>query len=192
MTDKVIGLWGDSITYGANDTEALGWAGRLRKSFPVESDVDVYNFGVCGDTTDDILKRFVIEANSIKPNIVVFAVGINDAKYPLNESMNKVPLERYKENMRELIKAAKDYTNTIYVVSATKADEAYMRKSGTRFVNDVIKTYNDFLQDLSTSEGLTFINVFDTLDIRTDLADGLHPNAQGYTKMFDVIREVVK
>ncbi len=27
-----IGIWGDSITYGAGDSEALGWVGRLRKS----------------------------------------------------------------------------------------------------------------------------------------------------------------
>jgi lysophospholipase L1-like esterase len=31
-------------------------------------------------------------------------------------------------------------------------------------------------------------NVFETLDPATDLDDGLHPNAQGYQKMFEVIK----
>ncbi len=187
-----IGIWGDSITYGAGDSEALGWVGRLRKLLEKNDDISVYNFGVCGDTTDDLLKRFSVEAEAIKPNVVVFAIGINDSKYPVDETTNKVPLERYKQNMHELLRLAREHTNKIYVVGATKVEEAYIRKSGTRFENKVIQTYNDFLKDVCKSENLTYVDVFDVLDAHADLDDGLHPNAQGYDKLFETIKEFIR
>ncbi len=187
-----IGIWGDSITYGAGDSEALGWVGRLRKSFGIKNDIGVYNFGVCGDTTDDLLKRFSVEADAIKPNIIVFAIGINDSKYPAGETESLISLEKYKQNMRELLKLSKNYTDKIIVVGATKADEALTRKSGARFVNAVIQTYNDFLEEFSGLESLTYVDVFDVLDIHTDLEDGLHPNAQGYEQLFGAIKGFLK
>ena len=187
-----IGIWGDSITYGAGDSEALGWVGRLRKLLETNDDVSVYNFGICGDTTDDLLKRFSVEANAIGPHVIVFAIGINDSKYPAGETQNVIPLETYKQNMRELLKLAKKYTDRIIIVGATKADETLMRKSGTRFINTVIQTYNDFLKEFSESEGLTYIDVFNVLDINIDLDDGLHPNAQGYEKLFVAIQGFIK
>ncbi|MDP2630727.1 MAG: SGNH/GDSL hydrolase family protein [Candidatus Uhrbacteria bacterium] len=187
-----IGIWGDSITYGAGDSEALGWVGRLRKLLEKGDDVGVYNFGICGDTTDDLLKRFSVEADAIKPNIIVFAIGINDSKYPVGETENVIPLEKYEQNMQELLKLARNHTDKITIVGATKADETLVRKSGARFVNEVILTYNNFLKELSESESLTYVDVFDVLDIDTDLDDGLHPNAQGYEKLFGTIKEFVK
>lgn len=187
-----IGIWGDSITYGAGDSEALGWVGRLRRSLETKDDIGVYNFGVCGDTTDDLLKRFSVEADAIKPNIIVFAIGINDSKYPAGETENIIPLEKYKQNMRVLLNLARGYTDKIYIVGATKVDENIVRGSGTRFVNETIQTYNDFLKDFSKEEGLIFIDVFNTIDTSTDLDDGLHPNASGYEKLFKTIREFIK
>lgn len=187
-----IGIWGDSITYGAGDSEAFGWVGRLRKLLEKNDDVSVYNFGICGDTTNDLLKRFSVEADAIKPNVVVFAIGINDSKYPVGETENVVPLEKYKQNMLELLKLAKNYTDKVIIVGATKANEAIVRGSGMRFVNAIIQTYNDFLKEFSESEGLTYVDVFDVLDINTDLDDGLHPNAQGYGKLFGTIKNFVK
>lgn len=187
-----IGIWGDSITYGAGDSEALGWVGRLRKSLETKDDIGVYNFGVCGDTTDNLLKRFSVEADAIKPNVIVLAIGINDSKYPVGETVNRIPLEKYKQNMRTLIKLAKGYSGKIYIVGATKVDEALVRDSGTRFVNEMIQSYNKFLKEFSESEGLIYVDVFDVLDVNTDLDDGLHPSAQGYEKLFNTIREFVK
>ena len=76
-----IGFWGDSITYGAQDSEALGWVGRIRKLLSVDNYRELYNFGVCGDTSESLLERFQEEAIKVKPDIIMFAVGVNDSKY---------------------------------------------------------------------------------------------------------------
>ena len=186
-----IGVWGDSITYGAGDGEALGWVGRFRKSLVENDDVSVYNFGVCGDTTEDLLKRFVIEAESIEARIVLFAIGINDSKYPVGKEESLVSLEKYKENMNELVDLAKKFTDKIYLIGPTKADEDVLRGSGSVFQNDIIKKYNDCVKDISETKGVVSIDVFDVLDIKTDLEDGLHPNSQGYDKMYRAIASEV-
>lgn len=182
-----IGIWGDSITYGECDSEGLGWVGRLRSSFPIENYVGVYNRGVCGDTTEDLLKRFSVEAGSIKPEKIVFAIGINDSKYAAGETSNKVSVEQFKSNMRSLVQQAKFHTENIYIVGAIKVDDAFARQGGTRFVNDDIELYNNALEEIAREEKLTFFDVFEVLNPATDLHDGLHPNAAGYRKLFTQI-----
>lgn len=182
-----IGIWGDSITFGECDSEALGWVGRLRKA--LLDSANVYNRGVCGDTTEDLLKRFSVEADSLEPSQIVFAIGINDSKFLPNATENNIPLERFKENMKELLSRARKYTDQITLVGPTRVYEQRDSKSGTRFVNEEIQKYEDSLKELAQTEGLTFISLADALNIDGDLDDGLHPNAQGYEKMFKVIFE---
>lgn len=182
-----IGVWGDSITYGKCDSEALGWVGRIRKSYPIGENGHVYNRGIGGDTSEDLLKRFALEVESIEPEVIVFAIGINDSKYPAGESENLVPIEKFKENMRSLVKQAKEHTVKIYIVSCTSVEPDLQRSSGTRFTNERIAIYNSFLKELAEREKLQFIDVSNVLDTSTDLQDGLHPNASGYEKLAQVI-----
>jgi lysophospholipase L1-like esterase len=184
---KTVGVWGDSITYGACDPEALGWVGRLRKLLDTNDYGSVYNFGVCGDTSEDLLERFSVEANSIEPNVIILAIGINDSKYPVGQSTNLVPFEKYRTNIEALLIQARKYTDKIFVVGAKQVDESRMKPGYSRFENKTIQTYNKFLKKFCEDERLTFLDVFDVLDIKTDLYEGLHPNAQGYDKLFKAI-----
>lgn len=180
-----IGIWGDSITFGECDSEALGWVGRLRKAWLDLA--NVYNRGVCGDTSEDLLKRFSIEAASIEPNRIIFAIGINDSKFLPNATSNNVPIEKFRENIKELVARARKYTEDISLIGPTQVYEERDSKSGTRFINAEIQKYDDFLKDFADTENLKFISMANVLNIDEDLDDGLHPNAQGYEKMFEVV-----
>ena len=186
-----IGIWGDSITYGQCDPEGLGWVGRLRRFLPTGDSTSVYNFGVRGDTTVGLLKRFAVEADSIEPDVIVFAIGINDSKFLKGETENQVPIDLFKQNMEELLTLAQKHTTKIYLVGATKADELVIRSSGARFQNEAIQIYNATLKQLAEQKNIPFIDVFDLLDIKADVDDGVHPNAQGYKKMFEVIMAAI-
>lgn len=183
-----IGVWGDSITFGSCDSEALGWPGRLRESLPLDDWSELYNFGICGETSADLLKRFEIEASAIQPSDIVFAIGINDSKYPGESEQNKVALSDYKANLEKLIKQAKSFTNKITIVGATRVDDGWKSAKGNRFLNEEIEKYNAAMKEVASQNNLPFIDMFDVLDPAIDLADGLHPNAQGYQKMFEVIK----
>ncbi len=186
-----IGAWGDSITYGACDSEALGWVGRILKSFSIDDDVSVYNRGICGDTTEDLLARFEVEAKSIKPNVIIFAIGINDSKYPVGSEENRVIPDKFKKNMQVLVERARMYTDKIFIIGSTKVDESAIESTVSRFTNEQIKLYNNLLKECAKNESLSFVDVFNVLD-KSDLCDGLHPNAQGYEKLAQSIGVALK
>lgn len=187
-----IGIWGDSITFGSGDSEALGWVGRLRKSIAADDSIQIYNFGICGETSKDILKRFNVEAEAIEPEHVVFAVGINDSKYEEGSSVSKVDLSEYVENIESLITEAGKFSAQITLIGSTLVAENFISSNGSRFLNQVIKEYNNALQKVGDKYGLTFIDTFGILDPKTDLSDRLHPNASGYKKMFEVISSKIR
>jgi lysophospholipase L1-like esterase len=65
MTEKsVTAFVGDSITAG----------GRWEEWFP---ELEVHNFGVSGDTTDELLER-LDEVIAVKPDTIVVMIGAND------------------------------------------------------------------------------------------------------------------
>lgn len=182
-----IGIWGDSITYGG-PTE--GWVALLRKS--ISTDIELYNRGVCGDTSADILKRFSVEADAIEPSIVVIAVGANDSKFVSGSKINKVPNEQFEKNIRELITLAKARAKEVIIVGLTNVDEGTLNeliKSGDRssiFLSAEMQRYDKSLRLIANEENLKFISMHNVLDVKSDLEDGIHPNLAGYSKMFAV------
>lgn len=184
----IIGVWGDSITYGSCDSEAFGWVGRLRKSLPIDDNHQLYNFGVCGETSRDVLKRFSIEADAIEPDIVIIAVGLNDTKHQGESTINLLSPEQYVANLKELVTQAKKCTSKIYFVGLTKVDEVWRSEKGSRFFNEDIRKYDELNMRTAKEFGISHIAVFEVLNPDTDLTDGLHPNAGGYEKLFKVIQ----
>lgn len=185
-----IGAWGDSITYGAGDTEALGWVGRLRREL-YESESGIYNRGICGDSTTDVLKRFEIELESIEPTVIILAVGINDSKFPEGGAENKVPIGIFKDNIKQLASKAKSKSKKVILIGLTEVNEQEIESSSV-FQNDIIRKYDDCLQELAHDENIDFISMRGVLDTQADLEDGLHPNATGYEKMFRTILPFIK
>ena len=178
-----LGIWGDSITYGGSSE---GWVGLLRKHLSPQ-EIDVYNRGICGDTSEDILKRFDVEANAIEPQTIIFAVGINDSKHPKGQSANKVSLEKFEENMDHLIASAQTKSKRVLIIGLTEVDESITSTFGSKFFNTDIYRYDDALSTIAQKKGLEFIPMRGTLDVGVDLEDGIHPTIRGYAKMFEVI-----
>ncbi|MEX2014116.1 MAG: GDSL-type esterase/lipase family protein [Parcubacteria group bacterium] len=180
-----IGAWGDSITYGAGDATGLGWVGLLRNHF-YDKDYGVYNRGICGDTTQDILKRFDTEVSSIEPNLIILAIGINDSKIPEGQTENKVPFTQFQKNIKELIDKAKSKAKKVIVIGLTEVNEQTI-SSSPAFRNETISKYDSYLKEIAGVEDISYIDMRGVLDIQSDLEDGTHPNAKGYKKMFDKI-----
>ena len=81
-------IFGDSITWGAWDEEG-GWAQRFKKEIDKKAITanftsyhSVYNLGISGDNTNDLLERFESETqrrlDEGEEAIILFAIGIND------------------------------------------------------------------------------------------------------------------
>lgn len=183
----IVGIWGDSITFGAGDKEALGWVGRLRRSLPTNDSNHFYNFGICGETSADVLKRFQVEFDAIQPEKVIFAIGINDSKVPHDGNSNLVPVSEYKQNMQTLIDACNGKVNEVVLVGPTRVLGGLYVSENSTFTDSEIVKYRHALQEIAEANGLRFIDMLDVLDPSSDLADGVHPTAKGYQKMYEVM-----
>jgi lysophospholipase L1-like esterase len=186
-----IAIWGDSITYGASDYEKGGWANRLMMFFS-KDDVGVYNLGISGDRTYDLVDRFEGECEIRKPDVILFAIGTNDSQYVGTRENPSTSLEKFRDNLQWLIDTARKCSKKIGFVGLTKVDESKVTPWGedSYYDNENVMKYDAVVKDVCESNGLPYLYMFDLLD-EGDLWDGLHPNAQGHEKMFLRVRDFV-
>ncbi|HBI17279.1 MAG: hypothetical protein UR60_C0022G0033 [Candidatus Moranbacteria bacterium GW2011_GWF2_34_56] len=191
--EKIINIFGDSIVCAGYVDEG-GWVSRLRNYLEKNNteEATVYNLGVNGNDTDGLLKRFKIENEARTPDLIIIAIGTNDACYLKSKNDNYVPLERFKDNLLEIIKQAKEFTSEIIFVGPTIVDESKTMPniwSDDEFMdNKNIKNYNDKIKEICQKNDLLFIEMIDLLN-EEDLEDGLHPNSKGHEKMFLRIKD---
>lgn len=198
-------IFGASTTYGAWDTEG-GWAQRLRKYLDkkiIGSDYElyylVYNLGISGDTSEDILSRFEPETKSrIDENeetIIIFSIGLNDFIFNNVKKNFRHPPEIYKKNLERLLKLAKKYSDKIIFIGSIPVDkrvDPIPYVPDCSYKNQYIKEYNKIAANIAKENGNLFIDVFKEfkkLDYESLLVDGVHPNSKGHEIIFENVKD---
>lgn len=186
-------IFGDSIACGHNDYSKGGWAELLRIYFPNNyDDVSVYNCSISGDTTNEIVSRFDVEYKSRNPEVILFAIGINDSAF-LNKkkSKNMVNAAVFQKNLNLLFSKARKKSKALFI-GLTGVDESKTMpiswRRGIYYSNDVIEKYNTIIQKFCREKSIPFLELKDILGIK-DLDDGLHPNSQGHAKIFRKVKQ---
>lgn len=207
MASKTFVIFGASTTYGAWDYEG-GWVQRLRKSLDKETikergDYLVYNCGISGNTTEDLLKRFDIECKARTKemieykgeNIIMISIGGNDSVFLKSKNDFWVAPEKFKGNVKKLIKLAEKYSNKIIFVGCVPIDDSKTNpvpwNPNIIYKQENIKKYNDMVKEICKEANLMFIDVFNEwlrLDYKKWLYDGLHPNSRGHEKIFEIVK----
>jgi lysophospholipase L1-like esterase len=190
--DINICVFGDSIVWGANDYEKAGWVERLKIYFLENTDdVCVYNFGVSGDNSEDLLKRFSIEAKLRNPNAIIFAIGINDSQYLKTKDNPRMDAENFKSHLLDLVKNAEKFTDKIIFVGLTIVDKSKTMPISWDAIkyydNENISRYNTAIKLFCEKRKIIFIDLTGLLN-NSDLDDGLHPNSKGHQKIFEKIK----
>lgn len=178
----------------------------IDRNYPKDSsgkDDLLYNLGISGDTTIGVRKRFKAEAEPRMregvENVVIFSVGGNDAAYYKESGEFATPLEKFAENYRSFMNEAKAMGGKILITSLTPiVDEWAGEASGKPRIkaNDFQKPYDDIIRSIATEYNAVFIdfkNLFADRDLKELInADGIHPNAEGHSLMFDEIEAIVE
>lgn len=192
-------IFGDSIAWGACDYEKGGWVERLKSYFMQnKEDVDVYNLGVSGNNTQDLLKRFDAEVDARKAEefeMVIFAIGINDSQYLNTRDNPSVSLKEFEENILKLMEKARKITKRLMFVGLTSVDESKVMPLPwdkiKYYENGIIKKYDQSISDACKRNNIPFVSLFELLEV-SDLEDGLHPNSSGHIKIFEKIKPEVE
>ena len=190
---KTICIFGDSITHGVLDEEMGGWANRLKVYFWEYSDeylTNIYDLGVDGETASGLLSRCEMEIKSRNPNIVIFAIGINDSTYYAD---GRVLIEEgeFKNNLEKLIQIAHKFTSEVVFIGLTPIVEKMLQpylETGESYSTDRVATFDSIISETCAKQNVHYITMQDIVDSRS-LPDGLHPDVNTHQKIFVHVRD---
>jgi lysophospholipase L1-like esterase len=193
-------VFGDSITQGFWDIDG-GWVSRIRKHYDQQmidgTDNDpptIFNLGVSGNSSDDVLARFDNEtkARATEELAFVVAIGVNDAR--TKASVNYSDPTRYRQNLSEILKLAKQYSSKILFVVLTPCVEERSNPvswGDTGYTNERIKEFDDTLREFCQESQVPFVEVYEPFakaEAESELLpDSLHPNDKGHQLIADLV-----
>ncbi|MDP4039973.1 MAG: GDSL-type esterase/lipase family protein [Candidatus Pacearchaeota archaeon] len=191
--DKTICIFGASSVWGAWDYEKSGWANRLRLFLDSENyDIFTYTLGVSGDTTNELLKRFDIEAEARQPTLIIFSIGDNDSIYVKSQNKQMVSPQQFEKNLQKLIDKAKKFTDVIIFIGCKKVDEPKTTPipwaTDYHYTNQNLSLYNQKIKDISNKNKIHYLEISDLIK-NEDFEDGLHLNSKGHQKLFLKIKD---
>ena len=163
--------FGDSITFGRGETHNIGWCGRLKAFFEAKDKYNaVYNLGIPGNTSYDLLQRFDIECKARikikRPSdhyLILISLGSNDSKWDgLPEENNpRMKEEDFRKNMQILLKKAKSYNAKSACISFPPVDETRtVPHENTSLMNKRVALFNNIVKDCCMQENVLFLNMF--------------------------------
>lgn len=196
-------FFGDSITQGYWGIHH-GWVDRVRMYyskllFAKDEYHGVYNLGIDGDTTEDVLNRIKSELQArIRPNhtvmpVVAIQIGVND--HIDKTTQPEKAMAEYKIQLQAMIDSIKGLYSKVVFVGGSSCDETKTTPvswGDYYYTNQSVKAHEVAMKEVAERNHATFIPVFDEFKNHIDqgedlLADGLHPNDAGHELMFQII-----
>ena len=171
-------MLGDSLTAGGSWAKAIPWA-------------RIYNMGIGGDTTADVLKRLP-RVVSLKPDIIFLQIGINELGPNRNNPM--VIIDRHLEIWDKLQKALPQVELIITGLFPVKTPTSKSRFNGW---NTLITELNVELKKEAELRGLTFMDLtIPFSDPQGSLLaaftfDGLHLTSPAYKVWSDSVLAIL-
>lgn len=177
---------GDSIVAGEGDSTGLGWVGLLRLALAPKGHL-VYELGIHGDTSWHVLQRLPQEMQHRNPDLVILAVGVNDAS--VNLLNHRIDRYQFLANIEEMVLKMID-SGKVLVVGLTPVDDSRTNPVDWYphlcYRSADVKKYDEALQALCLRLHVPYVLVRDVLSM-SDLSDGVHPNSHGYELLFQQI-----
>lgn len=160
---------GDSLTYGYPYTPDYSWV-RMAGD---QLGLTMINKGICGETTEDMRRRFAIDVSALRPDYVIISGGSNDV-------FLGVAVPEAAGNVAAMAAAARGCAIRPIIGLPPPVDypeetllAAYRRLLRT-FAADSALPVLDFYAALAAPDG----------GLRPGLhTDGVHPNEDGYALM---------
>lgn len=193
-------VFGDSIAQGFWDADG-GWVSRIRRHYDkqmIERLYDdpptIFNLGVSGDCSDDVLARFENETNvrAREELVFVIAVGTNDSRTKAGQNFSSTT--RYIQNVEKIIDQAKRHSSKILVVGLTPCVEERSNPvawGDSGYTNQRVKEFDDTLMRFCKDNGISFVKIYQPFAAAQAqaelLPDGLHPNDAGHQLIADLV-----
>jgi acyl-CoA thioesterase I len=175
----VILAFGDSLTAAYGVQPSAGYPARLQKKLDEQGyKYRVVSMGISGDTTSGGLAR-MRDALAEKPAIVILELGANDG-------LRGLPIDRMRTNLDDMIITFQKAGAKIILAGMTLP-----RNYGEAYV----KSFEGVFRDLAKKYTLPLIPFFlegVAANPQYTLDDLIHPNAQGYVLVTDIVLKTLQ
>jgi len=156
---------------------------------------DFVNRGISGQTTLQMLGRFLQDVVGLKPKAVLILGGTNDI------ARGTKP-EEIEDNLTMMGDLAKAYGIKPLFASILPVSDYHKDAEGRNEMTKLrppatIRQVNGWIQDYCRREGFTYVDYFAAMvdasgQLPADLADdGLHPNSKGYRIMAPIVTDSI-
>ena len=167
--DAVVLAFGDSLTYGTGAEEKDSYPTVLQRLISRT----VVRAGVPGEVTADGLARLPDALDEHTPKLLILCHGGNDLLRNLGE-------QQAAANIRAMITLAKAQGVDVVLVGVPKAG---LMLSSAEFYKNIAQEFAIPYEAVALS---------DILASRTLKSDTVHPNAQGYRKLAEVLAKLLQ
>ncbi|HET7580373.1 MAG TPA: SGNH/GDSL hydrolase family protein [Bacillales bacterium] len=207
--DITVVALGDSLTKGVGDLERGGYVGYVQNHLKERKHIDkvtVYNYGVKGDTTEDLLE--VLQSEDVlnhieEANLIVFTIGGNDVMEVVENHFLGMTLEMFKKQKKEF-KNNLEKILTILRSHNAKAQIIYIGMYNPFSVyfpeaevdDRIVHTWSQAGKQIAMQfDNTSFVSTFNIFEGRTKALisdDRFHPNDRGYTLIGERVMKAVE
>jgi len=180
--------FGDSITYGNTDPILGGWVNRLKVTFALNQKLlgTVFNHGIDGDTSYDLLRRLDAELTHRTCDAIVLGVGANDVQLLGDDRHPRLTETEFGDNLTTLVKISRRHVRWVFLLGISRI-QAHKCQGGAIFLtSERVTAFDRRIARVAGETGSHFIPMQELLTDE-DLADGVHPNAEGHRKMSEQV-----
>lgn len=176
---KKLVLLGDSITEGIGVSKETTYGALIQEKLKKnKKNWIVINSGISGSTSASIPSRmkWVLKG---KPDLIVLAIGANDA-------LRGLKLEVTKKNILESVELAQK-ANVKVIIAGMLTPPNY----GKKYSQDFAQLYQDVAKQTQAKlipfllEGVAGHSEF-------NIADGIHPNEKGHQKISEIVYKAIE
>lgn len=171
---------GDSITYGARDSQGRSFPAELAKILTEKTGEFFFchNHGICGETSSDVLRRIwpITKSNS-GAKIATLMIGTNDTQVPITE-------EVYEDNLRQIIGTLRLHGMRVILCTLPKLGWTPLYLNNT----DYIDKYNKIINKFGKTDGVV---VCDVSGSESEYIDGVHYTHEGYKLLANIVAETI-
>lgn len=199
MLPKKIVAIGASSTFGRVDPKHGGFIGRLKTWHEAQNELEhrVYNLGISGQTSGEVLSRLTPEASIRKPGLIIISVGLNDTRRnDQKENPIQTSVTEFQQNIIQIIEQAKKLCPVIFVsinpIDETRTQPFTIHGRDYYYAFEDANIYANATRDICADKKIPYLDISKKLlegGYHHLLAeDGLHCNEQGHTQIFEELR----
>ena len=181
----------------------------IKKNVNTDIESRVFNKGVSGNTTVDLLNRLEVDVLNENPNLVILMVGTND----MLNSRKFVSYKKYESNLSQIVQRIKANNTQVLLLSTPTVDSIYLYQrhdkdlfinppnnkllKAKRIIQKISKDNNAFFLDLNKAfknKNLPIHNEDDYIrnEKNSNSKDGVHLTPLGYKFMAKTIYSYLK